>query len=328
MTKSVRSGAVAGAIVAALVAVASSASADTAYPTKPIRLIVPFPPGGPNDVMARLVSDHLSKTWSQPVVVENKPGAGGNLAADFVSKSPGDGYTMMIGATGTMSVNKYLYKSLSYDPDRDLTPATMLAHSAIILTVGSQVKAQNVAELVALSKRNPGKTNYGHPGLGTSPQLVAAMFIQRAGIDVQAIPYRGTAAIVDALSKGEVEWQMDVMHSAIPLHKAGKVRALAVSSAERWPLFPEIPTMKEVGFPDIVASAWFCLAVQSGTPADVVKKIADEVGRGFKTAEAKQRLDNFGMLDISGTPEEAKKFVQNQAVVWRPIIESLGTKLE
>jgi len=328
MPKSVRSGAIASAIAAVLVSFSSVAVADTNYPTKPIRLIVPFPPGGPNDVMARLVSDHLSKTWGQPVVVENKPGAGGNLAADFVSKSPGDGYTMMIGATGTIAVNKYLYKSLSYDPERDLTVTTLLAHSALLLTTGPHVKAQNVAELIAHAKQNPGKTNYGHPGLGTSPQLVAAMFIQKAGIDVQSIPYRGTAAIVDALTKGEVEWQMDVMHSAIPLHKAGKVRALAVSSAERWPLFPEIPTMKEVGFPGIVASAWFCLAVQSGTPPDVVRKIADEVGRGFKTPEAKQRLDNFGMLDISGTPEAAKTFVQDQVALWRPIIESLGTKLE
>jgi tripartite-type tricarboxylate transporter receptor subunit TctC len=328
MLTSVRCGAIACAFAAAMTSVAATATANTAYPAKPIRLIVPFPPGGPNDVLARLVSDHLSKTWGQPVVVENKPGAGGNLAADFVSKSPGDGYTMMIGATGTMAVNKYLYKSLSYDPDRDLTAATLLAHSALLLTVGPNVKAKTVAEYVAEAKKSPGKTNYGHPGVGTSPQLVAAMFVQKAGIDVQSIPYRGTAAIVDALMKGEVDWQMDVMHSAIPLHKAGKVRALAVTSVDRWPLFPEIPTMKEVGYPDIVASAWFCLAVQSATPADVVDKIAREVSRGFKAPEAKQRLDNFGMLDISGTPAEAKQFIHNQVALWRPIIDSLGQKLE
>ncbi|MBM3487041.1 MAG: tripartite tricarboxylate transporter substrate binding protein [Alphaproteobacteria bacterium] len=315
-------------LVVAATLLAGTAVAQDNFPNRALRIVVPFPPGGPNDVLARLVSDHLSKVWGQPAVVENRPGGGGNLAADLVVKAPADGYTLLIGATGIMAVNQFVYKNLPYSSSRDLVAATMLAHAPLILTVGTHVTATTLADYVAFVKANPGKRNWAHPGVGTSPQLAAATFVARAGLDMASIPYRGTTAIVDAQLKGEIDWTMDVMHSAIPLHRGGKVRALAVTAKQRWPLFPEIPSMAEAGYPDVDAAAWFCIAVHAGTPRPIVERLGAEIARGMKSEDSKQRLASFGMLDISGTPDEARRYIDAQIAYWRPIVEGLKITVE
>jgi len=322
-----RRGIAACAILLAGLASAAPAAAEE-WPSKAIRFVVPFPPGGPNDVLARLVGDFLNRALGQPLVIENKPAAAGNLAADFVAKAPADGYTMMIASAGVLGLNKLLFKELSYDPERDFTVATMLAHAPMVLEVRQDMPAKTFREFVALVHANPGKFNYGHPGAGTAPHLLSEWVRSSLDLKMQPIPYRGRAAIMNALSSDEIQITVDQLFSAIPLHRGGKARSLAITSKERWPLFAEIPTLAEEGVHDVNGYSWFALAVRAGTPRPVIDRLSREVRQALTSADAKARLDGLGFAAIPGTPEEGQKYVATSVAEWSVIVTRNGIRQE
>jgi tripartite-type tricarboxylate transporter receptor subunit TctC len=315
-----RGAAVLAILMAGISAAAPARAAEEAWPTKAIRFIVPFPPGGPNDVLARLVGDFLNKALGQPLVIENRPAASGNLAADLVAKAPADGYTIMIASSGVLGLNRLLFKELTYDPAADFIPVTMLAHAPMVLEVRKDMPVQTFREFVALIRANPGKYNFGHPGAGTAPHLLAEWVRSSLDLKMEPIPYRGRAAIMDALNKDEIQITVDQLFSAIPLHRGGKARSLAITSRERWPLFAEIPTLAEEGVPDVNGFSWFSLAVRTGTPRPVVDRLSAEVRQALHSADAKERLDRLGFVAIPGTPEEARKYVDVSIAEWSDVI--------
>ena len=299
---------------------ATTASADASFPNKPIRLLVTNPPGGPNDVLARIVADHVYKSLGQPVVVENKPGGNGNLAAETAAKAPADGYTLLLGGASVLATNQFLYKKLNYDQSKDFTAVAFAGRAPLVLTVPASLGPKTMAEFIAFAKSKKPGLNHGTPGVGTTPHLAAELLKLTAGFDSQMIPYRGTAAISDAMQKNEIDFSFEAINSAKPQHQAGKVRALAVSSSDPWPLFPGIPGMKEVGYPNIDVYAWFAIVAPAGTPKDIVDKLGKEITTGMNSPESVQRLETVGMRPLSLTPAQTAEFIGEETARWRKII--------
>lgn len=298
----------------------TTARADATFPNKPIRLLVTNPPGGPNDVLARIMADHLYKSLGQPVVVENKPGGNGNLAAETAAKAAPDGYTLLLGGASVLATNRYLYKKLNYDQERDFTPVAFLGRAPLVLTVPANASPKTVAEFVALAKSKKPSMNHGTPGVGTTPHLSAELLKLTAGFDSQMIPYRGTAAIADAMQKNEIDFSFEAINSAKPQHQAGKVRALVVSSSDPWPLFPGIPGMKEVGYPNIDVYAWFAIVAPAGTPKEIVDKLGQEITTAMNSPEGEKRLETVGMRPLPMTPAQTGAFINEEAKRWRATI--------
>jgi len=309
------------AIVAAALAWTAAAEAQS-YPTKPIRIVAPFLAGGGVDLSARLIGDHLSREWGQPVVVENKTGGGGNIGADAVAKAAPDGHTLLVSPIGPVSVNPLLYKEMPYDPFKDLAPVAMLAQGPNVLSVKADYPAKSVQELVAIAKAQPGKLNYGTPGAGSSLHLASALFASRAGLKVEHIAYRGVSAVMENLLKGEIQFSFDVIPLPLAQMKAGNVRILAVTTAKRWPALPDVPTMMEAGIPDFTASAWFALLAPANTPRDIVGKLNAELDKGLRTEAAKARLDQLGMEYTPMTPEALGTFMRAEHDKWGVVIKA------
>ena len=314
--------------VGIVVAVTAPVSAQAPYPNRPIRIVVPFGAGGPTDLLGRIASDVLNKGLNSTVVVENRPGGGGNLGAELVAKATPDGYTLLLGAMSTLSLNAVLYDSLSYNPKTDFAHISTLAHSALMLEVAADLPPKTVREFVAYTKSRPNGLDYGSPGLGTGPHLVADWFRSTAGITARAIPYRGTSAIIDALLKGEVAWHMDTANTAMPLVKSGKTRILAVTSRERHPQFPDVPTLIESGYPDFDAFVWFGLAAPAKTAPEIVERLSAEVQKGLKSADVVQRLSGLGMQPFGMSPKDMSAFVATEDERWGKVIRAAGIKLE
>jgi len=314
------------AFVAALIN--APAAAQSGYPAKPIRIIVPFAAGGPTDLLGRVAGDVLAKGLNGTVVVENRPGGGGNLGADLVAKATPDGYTLLLGAMSTLSLNAILYESLSYNPKTDFAHISTLGRSTLLLEVAADFPARTVREFVAHAKSRPEGLDYGSPGLGTGPHLVADWFRSTAGIAARAIPYRGTSAIIDAMLKGEVAWHMDTPNTASPLVRAGKARILAVTSRERHPQFPDVPTLIESGYPDFDAFVWFGLAAPARTPPEIVERLSAEVQKGIKHPDVEQRLSNLGMLAFGMSPKDMSAFIERENERWGKVIRAAGIKLQ
>jgi len=316
-------GRVAFGLLAAVLAVQTAPDAGAQdYPNKPIRIVAPFLAGGGVDLSARIAGDHLSKTWGQPVVVENRTGAGGNIGADAIAKSAPDGYSLLVTPIGPAAVNVLLYKNISYDPFRDLTPVAMLAQGPNVLSVKADSPIRSVKDLIETARANPGKLNYGTPGAGSSLHLAAALLANREGLKVEHIAYRGVTAVMDALLKGEIQFSFDVIPLPLAQLRAGTVRLLAVTTAKRWPVLPEVPTMGEAGVADFVATAWFCMLAPAGTPADIVNKLNAEILRGFMLPEAKERLDRLGMEFTPMTPAELGRFARSENERWGRLIKA------
>ena len=297
-----------------------------AYPTRPVRMIVPFPPGGPIDTMARLIDEQLTGSVGQ-VVVENRPGAGSTLGTKYVAAAPPDGYTLMFGSSGSLAVAPALYSSLDVDPRKAFAPIATVALLPHVFVVNNEVPAHSVAEFVAYAKANPGKINFG-AGLGTPPHLLSTLFKVRADLDVVYIPYNGSAQSVTDLLGGRTQFTIDGLVTLYPLIKAGKVRALAIARGERWPALPDVPTLIESGYPDFVLDAWTGVVAPAGTPAPIIDKLNAAINAGLKTEAAKASLAKFSAIADTGTPDDFKRFLADQMQKWGAIVKLAGARVD
>jgi tripartite-type tricarboxylate transporter receptor subunit TctC len=315
------------AVLCALVVAAASTHAQQ-WPSRSIRVVVNFPPGGAADQIARGVAPPLGEALGQPVVVENRPGASGNIGAEAVAKSAPDGYTLLMSSGGAFSVNPHLYTRLPFDPLKDLVPVAAAARILVFLVVKPELPAKSVEEFVALARASPGRLSYGSPGSGSSPHIAGEMFKRAARIDVVHVPYKGAAPANQDLMGGHVMMMFDIAPFALPNMRAGKVRALAVATAERLPVAPQLPTMAEAGMPEVQGGAWFALFAPAGTPRPVVEWWNKEARRVFSEAETRERFESQGAVLPMGTPEALGAFVAADSQRWGRVIRTAGIKLE
>lgn len=296
------------------------------YPTKPIRLIVPFAPGGGSDVLARIVGQKLSESLKQPVLVENKPGAGGNLGTDMVAKAVPDGYTLVLGVVGPVSINISLFDSLPYDPIRDLAPITQAVSVTNLLVVNPRLGVNSVTELVALAKSQPGKLSYASGGTGTAGHLAGELFKSMAGIDMTHVPYRGSGPAITDLIGGQVSLFFDNMPSALPHAKAGKLKALAVTTAKRSSAVPELPTIAEAGLPGYEATNWYGFLTTAGTPKPVIDKLNGEIVRILQLPDVREKLAGLGAEVIGNSPEAFAQVIREEIPKYRKVVQASGAK--
>ena len=322
-----RFGVVLVACLAAALAATSLALAQT-FPAKPAKLVVPFPPGGPLDATGRLIAQHLTERWGQSVVVENKPGAGGNIGADFVAKSPPDGYTVVMGALSTHAVNPSLYAKMPYDAQKDFAPITLIAITPNVLVVNPDLPVHSVKELIAYAKARPGKLSFGSGSIGSAGHLAGELFKVDAGIDMVHVPYKGAAPATQALLAGDTQLMFDNLANAMAQVKAGKLRALAVTTAERSKLAPELPTMAEAGLPGFDISTWYGLFAPAGTPPDIVNQWNADVTAMLRTPAMRERLLAQGAEPAPDTPAEFARFVAAEAAKYARIVKASGAKVD
>ena len=308
----------------ALILATSGALAQT-YPVKPVRLIVPFPPGGGVDVVARGFGQKYGEGWGQPVVIDNRPGAGGNIGAEAVAKSAPDGYNLLVTTTGH-AVAPSLYKKLPFDPIRDFAPASQMTATYLLLVANPTMPA-TLRELVALARQQPGKLNYGHTGLGVAPHLVGEMLKIAGGVDIVMVTYKGDAQTIPAMMSNEVQMGFTPPNSALQLVRAGKLRAIAVSGARRGAVLPDVPTVTEAGFPDVTYNGWVGVFATGGTPRDVLNRIAAETARAVKTPEIVSQLPNWGSDAAGTTPDEFAKRYHDDIAFYAKLIKQAGVPL-
>ena len=306
---------------------AAAAQAASDFPNKAIRIVVPFPPGGATDAAARLVAQKMGEHWSQPVVVDNRPGAGGNVGSDIVAKSPADGYTLVMGVTGSHAINTSLYSKMPYDPVADFVAISQVAVVPNVLVVHPSVPARNLAELVALAKKEPGKLDYASLGNGTAAHLGMEMLKSAAGIDISHVPYKGSAPAVSDLLAGQVQMMVDGLPSALPHVKAGKLRAIALTSLHRAPALPELPTIAET-YPGLYADAWSGLFAPKGTPQPVVDKLSAEVQRILKLPDVREKLAALGAEPVGSTQAEFTAHVKREIDKWAKVVKTSGAKVD
>jgi tripartite-type tricarboxylate transporter receptor subunit TctC len=318
---------VAALALAATLAAAQGASAQS-WPTKPIRLIVGFASGGPTDTLARTVADNLTAVLPQPTVVENKPGAAGNLAAETAAKSPPDGHSLFLGAMGPFSVNQALYDKLGYDPYKDWLPITVVAKTPFLLSVNPAMPVKSIAEFIDHAKKNPGKINHSSPGVGTMPQLAAELFRMQAGFDSSNTQYRSSPLMLNAVIQGEVQWTVDVPLTSLPQYQTGKIRVLATTAPQRLPSLPDVPTLAELGFPDVIATGWFAVAAPAGTPAAIIDRLNAEIVAGLATEATKTRLAALGFDPAPMTPAQTAKFFADEGLRWTKVIQANNIRAE
>jgi tripartite-type tricarboxylate transporter receptor subunit TctC len=305
-------------------ALAQSAST---YPAKPIHIIVTFTSGGAPDILARLIGDKLNAAWGQPVIVDNKPGAGGNLGADFVAKSPPDGYNLVLGTVGTHSINGSLYRNMPYDMVKDFTPVTLLASTPNMLVINNDVPAKNLREFIALGKKE-GKMTFASSGAGTSIHVSGELFKTMTGIDMTHIPYKGRASAIPDLLGGRVTMMFDNMPSSLPLVREGKLRALGVTSAKRSQAAPDIPTLAESGLPGFEAVSWFALFAPANTPRPIVDKLQGEVSKILKSPDVSKKLLDLGLDPVGSTPDELAAYQKSEIAKWTKVVKDSGAKVE
>lgn len=313
----------------ALSALCSGAAlAQAGYPSKSIKWIVPFPPAGAMDVIARTLGEHMGRQLGQTFVIENRPGAGGNIGVGEVAKAPADGYTMMIVANG-MAVNKFLYARLSYDPVKDFTPVSLVAVVPnVLVTNAAQSKVTNVAEVIAQARSQPGKFTYASAGNGTSIHLAAELFNSMARTDMVHVPYKGSGPAVTDLIGGQVDYMFDSVTSALPHVRSGRLRALAVTTATRSSAMPDLPTIAEAGLPGYDLSPWFAVYMPAGTPAPVVQKIHKALTDAMKLPEVKARFATIGAEPIGSTPEQLARHLEAEMTKWGKIIAERGIRAD
>ena len=319
--------ALAGAMLGA--AAAQAQGVAPGYPAKPIRFVVPFPPGGPLDIMARGIGQKLAESWGQPVVVDNRPGAGGSLGAELVAKSPGDGYTLLMGAVSTHAINPHLYPRIGYDPFKDFVPVALVAEVPNILVVNPSVPANSVQELVALAKAKPGYLNFGSGSTGSTGHLAGELFKSLAGIDMVHIPYKGGAPAMQDLLGGQVQLMFDNLANSMPQVKAGKLRALAVTTSARSAAMPDLPTVNEAGVKGFDLSTWFGVFVPAGTPPEIVAKLNAGIVAALYSRELTERLAAMGAAPPkNNTPASFAAFVRAENAKYAKVVKESGAKVD
>ena len=309
------------------VAGAQAQSAAQTFPNKPLRIVVTFTSGGAPDIIARLLGERFTAAWGQPVIIDNKPGSGGNIGADFVAKAAPDGYTMVVGTVGTHSINGALYTRMPYDMVKDFSPVSLLATTPNMLVVHNDVPARTVKELIDLGKRE-GKMSFASSGSGTSIHVSGELFKSMTGIDMTHIPYKGRASALPDLLGGRVTMMFDNMPSSLPLVREGKLRALGVTSLTRAAAAPEIPTIAESGLPGFEAVSWFAMFAPPGTPKPVVDKIQAEISRILKMPDVAKRLTDIGLEPVGSTPEDLAAYQRTEIVKWAKVVKDSGARAE
>jgi tripartite-type tricarboxylate transporter receptor subunit TctC len=312
------------ALAAALGALGAGQALAQAYPSKPVKMIVPFPPGGPTDVQARIVAQRLGERFGQPVVVENRGGAGGMLGSDAVAKSAPDGYTLLMGASGPHAVGVLTRKEPPYDPLRDFTPLSLVSYSPLMLVVHPSVKANSVAELIALAKAQPGKLNYGSFGNGTMAHFAGELFKMKAGIDIVHVPYKGTAPALADLVAGHIPMMFDTIITSLPHVKAGRLRGLAVTKPTRSAAVPELPTVAEAGLPDFQAVSWIGLMGPASLPKDIVDRISNEMVKMFADEGLRKKLMDAGAEPVGSSAADFAAHMKAEMERWEPVVKAAG----
>lgn len=312
---------------AAVVVCIMSAAADV-YPSKPIRIIVPFPPGGPADALARIVGDKLAASLGQPVVIDNRPGAGGNIGMELGAKAVADGHTLVLAPAGNLTVNPSLYRNVPYDVARDFAPVTVIAAVPNVLVINPQVPAKDVGELIAYAKANPGRLNFSSPGAGSGAHLAGELLKSSAGIDMVHVPFNGIAPAVTAVVAGDVQLMFAAAPSALPQVATGKLRALGVAGPKRIAAAPALPTLDESGLPGFDVTSWYSIVVPAGTPPAVVERLQKEIARALHTPETRAKLAGLGAEPVANTPDEFAAMIKSETAKWGKIVKDANIRPE
>jgi len=310
----------------ASLALAAPIAGAQAWPSKPVKIVVTFPTGGAPDILARLFSEKAQ--LGQPVIVDNKPGAGGNIGADIVAKSAPDGYTIVMGTVGTHSINGSVFAKMPYDMVKDFAPVSLIASTPNLLVVNNDLPVKTVQDLIAHAKANPDKLSFGSPGIGTSVHVSGELFKSMAGVKMTHIPYKGRQFAIPDLIGGQIQLMFDNMPSALPMAREGKIRAVAQTGAKRSPAAPDVPTVAESGLPGFEATSWFALFAPAGTPKEIVDRIAAEAQRIYKLPEVAERLAKLGLDPILSTPEDLAKYQAAEIAKWAKVVQESGARVE
>ena len=313
--------------IAALLLFAAHAHAQT-YPNKPIRIVVPYAAGGTSDILARQIGPKLSEAWSQPVVIENRTGANGNVGADYVAKSAPDGYTLLLTDLGGLVISASVYPKLPFNPSKDFTPVVMVSYSPHVLAVNPAVQVKDVKELIAMAKAHPGKLNFAISGIGGAPQLAGIEFAQRTGVDWTYIPYKGGADAVTAVVGGQAHVLFNGMLATWPAVTGGRLRALAISSAQRVPAAPDTPTVAEQGLPGFETGSYQGVVGPAGIPREVAAKLNAELAKALNAAEMKERFAKQGTEVRTGTPESLGTWMSTEQAKWAKVVKESGARFD
>lgn len=300
------------------------------YPSKPIRIVVTFPAGGTVDLLGRVIGAELQARLGQAIIIDNRPGGGGNIGADNIAKSPPDGYSLLIGSNGTHAINPALYTKMPYDAIKDFSPVTLIAAAPNIFTMHPSLPAKNVKEFVTLAKAKPGEITYGSGGVGTSQHLSVELFKTQAKINLLHVPYKGAPPLLTALLSGEISLScQSISASGTPDHvNAGRLRGLAVTAAKRSSALPQVPTLMESGFPTFDVNAWWGILAPAGTPTDIVNKLNKEIIRVLNLPDVRKRLMDQGLNIVTNTPAEFQAYIRSELKQWAPVVKSSGARLD
>jgi tripartite-type tricarboxylate transporter receptor subunit TctC len=314
------------AAVALSLAWTSPATLSQTYPTRTVRVVVPFAPAGSTDVTARVVAQKLTDAWRQQVIVDNRAGAGGNIGAELVAKAAPDGYTLLLATTGVMAINHRLYRNLPYDALRDFAPITQIGALPLILIVHPSLPARSVKELIAIAKARPGQLSYASSGVGSATHMTTELFRMMAGIDIVHVPYKGSGQAMVDLIGGQVALAFDQITSSQPQVEAGKLRALAVTSAKRFPSVPKLPTVAEAGLPGYESVSWNGLAAPANTPREIINRVQAEVARALQAPDIKERFFKDGIEGVASTPEQFTAHIRAERAKWEKVVDAAGIK--
>jgi tripartite-type tricarboxylate transporter receptor subunit TctC len=318
----------AGAVATLSLPFIGRASAQAAWPNRVVKVVVPFAPGGTTDILGRLMAQKLSDEYGQQFIIENKAGAGGNIGADAVAKADPDGYTFVVGTPGPHVINQYIYKNQPFDSAKDLAPVIVIARVPNLISINPDVKAKTLQEFIALAKASPGKLSYASPGNGSTGHVATELLKSMAGIDLVHVPYRGSAPALTDVIGGRIEFSLDNLPAVQPHVEAGKLRALAVTTARRWPEMPDVPTVAEAGVPGYEASSWFTIAAPAKTPADVIAKVNKSVNTYMADKEMIAKMRKLGADPVGGSPDDMAKLIAEENAKWKKAIEFAGLKPE
>ena len=313
-------------IAALSLALCAGGAAAQTYPAKPVRIVVTFPTGGAPDILSRIFSEKAQ--LGQPVVVDNVPGAGGNIGADRVAKAAPDGYLLVMGTVGTHAINGALYAKMPYDMVKDFTPVSLVASTPNLLVVNNDLPVRSVQDLIAYGRANPNKLSFGSPGIGSSVHVSGELFKSMTGVQMTHIPYKGRQMAIPDLIGGQIQLMFDNMPSALPMAREGKIRAVAQTSAKRSAAAPDIPTVAESGLPGFEATSWFALFAPAGTPREVIARLNAEVLRVFRLPEVQDRLKQLGLDAVLSSPEELARYQQGEIAKWAKVVKDSGAKAE
>jgi tripartite-type tricarboxylate transporter receptor subunit TctC len=314
--------------IVALLASTTAIAQPAAYPTKPIRIVVAYTPAGATDILARTIGQKLTEAWGQAVIIDNRPGANGNIGTEYAAKATPDGYTLLMVTAGTHGINPGLYRKLGFDAVKDFAPVSLVAMVPNVFVVNNAVPTKDLKEFIAYAKANQGKLNYGSPGNGSTAHLSMELFKSMTGIQMVHVPYKGSAGVLADLIGGQIVVTMDNMPPYVPQVKAGKIRALAVSPARRSPALPDVPTVAEAGVPGYDSGAWFGLVAPANTPKDLVDKLSRETARILKLPDVSARLADLGAESVGGTPEQFSAHIKAEIAKWAKVIRDANVELQ